>query len=115
MAESQGSIKLATMYARVSNNDHGAILAQLDHMRRQAEKYGLEPSIQFTDMNGSRAEFDWMMAQATSANPPFRHILVYNNSRFSRSLKDWQRWRAELEANGVRVISIKEPLASDPM
>ena len=56
-----------------------------------------------------------MMAQATSENPPFRRILVYDYSRFSRSIKDWQRWRAELEANGVRVISIKEPLASDPV
>ena len=46
MAESQEGIR-AAMYARVSNNDHGAIMAQLDHMRRQAEKYGLEPSIRF--------------------------------------------------------------------
>ena len=79
MAESQERIK-AALYARVSDDDHGAIQAQLDHMRRQAEEYGLEPSIQFTDMNGSRAEFDWMMAQATSANPPFQRILVFGQS-----------------------------------
>ena len=113
MAESQERIK-AALYARVSNDDHGAIQAQLDHTRRQAEEYGLEPSIQFTDMNGSREEFDWMMAQATSEHPPFQRILVYARSRFSRRVENWKAWNAELEANGVRVISIKEPLPSDP-
>ena len=112
MAESQEGIR-AAMYARVSNNDHGAIMAQLDHMRRQAEEDGLEPVSHFTDMNGSREEFDWMMAQATSENPPFQGIIVYARSRFSRRVEDWKAWKAELEANDVRVISIEEPHASD--
>ena len=114
MAETQERTKIA-LYARVSNDDYEGIQAQLDRMRSHAEKVGLEPAIQFTGMNGSRQEFDWMMAQATSENPPFRWILVYDYSRFSRSMKDWQRWRAELEANGVQVISIEELTDNTPV
>ena len=104
MAESQESIKMA-LYARVSTDDRKGIQAQLDRMRRQAGEDGLEPVSHFTDMNGSREEFDWMMAQATGENPPFQGIMVYDISRFSRSVPDWKEWMAELEANGVRVIS----------
>ena len=44
-----------------------------------------------------------MMAQATSENPPFQRILIYNNSRFSRSVERLGlSGRAELEANGIR-------------
>ena len=80
----------AALDARVSNDDHGAIQAQLHHMRRHAEKIGMEPSIQFTDMNGNREEFDWMMAQATSENPPFQRILIYNNSRSAAPRTPWR-------------------------
>ena len=53
MAETQERTKIA-LYARVSNDDYEGIQAQLDRMRSHAEKVGLEPAIQFTDMNGSR-------------------------------------------------------------
>ena len=114
MTELREGTKVA-LYARVSTDDRKGIQAQLDRMRRQAEEDGLEPVSHFTDMNGSREEFDWMMAQATSENPPFQGIMVYDISRFSRSVQDWKKWMAEVEANGVRVISIEEPLASDPV
>ena len=113
-AESQERIK-AALYARVNNDDHGAIQAQLEHMKMGAERHGLEPVSHFTDMNGSREEFDWMMAQATSDNPPFQGIIVYDYSRFSRSVQDWKKWMAELEANGVRVISIEELTDNTPV
>ena len=35
-----------------------------------------------------------MMAQATSDNPPFQAIMVYDISRFSRSVGDLKRWTA---------------------
>ena len=69
MTELREGTKVA-LYARVSTDDRKGIQAQLDRMRRQAEEGGLEPVSHFTDMNGSREEFDWMMAQATSENPP---------------------------------------------
>ena len=69
MTELREGTKVA-LYARVSTDDRKGIQAQLDRMRRQAEEDGLEPVSHFTDMNGSREEFDWMMAQATSENPP---------------------------------------------
>ena len=114
MTELREGTKVA-LYARVSTDDRKGIQAQLDRMRRQAEEGGLEPVSHFTDMNGSREEFDWMMAQATSENPPFQGIIVYARSRFSRRSEDWEAWNAELEANGVRVISIKEPTDNTPV
>ena len=114
MTELREGTKVA-LYARVSTDDRKGIQAQLDRMRRQPEEDGLEPVSHFTDMNGSREEFDWMMAQATSENPPFQGIMVYARSWFSRRVEDWKAWKAELEANGVRVISVKEPLTSDPV
>ena len=109
MTELREGTKVA-LYARVSTDDRRAIQAQLDRMRRHAEEAGWEPVSHFTDMNRSRDEFDWMMAQATSENPPFQGIIVYARNRFSRRSADWEAWNAELEANRVRVISIKEPI-----
>ena len=114
MTELREGTKVA-LYALVNNNDRKGIQAQLEHMKMGAERHGLEPVSHFTDMNGSREEFGWMMAQATSDNPPFQGIMVYDISRFSRSVQDWKRWMAELEANGVRVISIEELTDNTPV
>ena len=113
MTELQEGIKVA-LYARAATDDPSGIQAQLENLRIRAERHGLEPVSHFTDMHGSREEFDWMMMQATSENPPFQVIMVYDISRLSRSLKDLIRWTAQLEANGVRVISTEEPVDNNP-
>ena len=90
MTELREGTKVA-LYARVSTDDRKGIQAQLDRMRRQAEEDGLEPVSHFTDMNGSREEFDWMMAQATSENPPFQGIMVYDIAAGSHGrVQDWK-------------------------
>ena len=68
------------LYARdssVNQEEHAArsLQAQLDAMRNYAEGNHMRPVSHFVDKSGSREEFNWMMAQATSDNPPFRTIL----------------------------------------
>ena len=52
------------LYARHSGQDEGSIQTQLEAMRSHAEENGLEVVREYTDQNGSRAQFDEMMAEA---------------------------------------------------
>ncbi len=114
MTELQEGTNVA-LYARTATDDPRGIQAQLENLMMRAERHGLEPVSQFTDMHGSREEFDRMMTQATNENPLFQAIMVHDISRFTRSLKDWTKWTAELEANGVRVIYTEEPVDNTPV
>ena len=62
------------LYARTSGKDkeaQRAVEAQLNEMRDHAGQNNMDPVNHFVDEHGSREEFDWMMAQVTSDNPPF--------------------------------------------
>ena len=54
-------------------------------MRDYAEGNHMRPVSHFIDKHGGREEFDWMMAQATSDNPPFRTVLIYTFDRLTWS------------------------------
>ena len=102
------------LYTRNSSTNQGeeanrSLQAQLDAMRNYAEEHHMRPESHFVDRSGSREEFDWMMAQATSDNPPFRTILVYSFNRLTRSGNELWAILEELTANGLEVISIREP------
>ena len=88
-----------------------AVEAQLTALRDYAERNRFHPVNHFVDTGGSREEFDWMMAQATSDNPPYRTILIYSYNRLSRSNSEITSLLAELSANGLTVTSITEPEA----
>ena len=81
MAETQERIKTA-LYARVYNDDYESILAPLERLRTLAEENGLETVLSFYDINGGRQDFDLMMRYGTEMEPPFRKILVLNQSQF---------------------------------
>ena len=80
--------------------------AQLGRMREYAGQNGMHPVSHFVDKHGSREEFDWMMAQATGDNPPFRTVLVYSFSRLTRSASELKALLGELEVNGLELISV---------
>ena len=94
------------LYARVSGQDEESIQTQLGAMRPHMEEHGLEVVREYADQPGSRAQFDQMMAEAAGENLPFRQILVYDLSRFSRSMREFQEHRPKLEENGVTLTSI---------
>lgn len=70
MTELRKGNKVA-LYARSATDDRRGIQDQLENLKMRAERHGLEPVSRFTDMHGSREEFNWMMTQATSENTPF--------------------------------------------
>ena len=101
------------LYARSSAIDEEAAFisneAQLEAMREYAQRNGMEPVSHFVDGPGSKEEFDWMLSQATSGNPPFRIILIYSFNRLTRSAAEWSALTEETRAKGVDVISIAQP------
>ena len=83
-----------------------SLQAQLDAMRDYAEGNHMRPVSHFVDKHSSREEFDWMMAQATSDNPPFRTILVRSFNQLTRSATEMRALLEELTANGLEIIAI---------
>ena len=70
--------------------------------------YQLEIVSRYHDGVGNRADFDWMMGEATQAEPPFDFIVVYKLRNFSWSLDETVLSRARLKANGVSLVSTVE-------
>jgi DNA invertase Pin-like site-specific DNA recombinase len=112
MAETQERIKTA-LYARVYNDDYESILAPLERLRTLAEENGLETVFSFYDINGGRQEFDRMMREGTGEDPPFRKILVLNQSQFARSEEGRAECTKKLEANGVQVVCFNDNLQAE--
>ena len=106
-----GTLTPVALYARAAfghEEDVDAVDAHLDSMREYAEHNKMFPVSHFVDKFGNREEFDWMMAQATSDNPPFRTILVHSYSQLTRSVDELMTLREELKASGLELFSITE-------
>ena len=104
--------KTVALYVRISSEHEEAarpVEAQLDAIRDYAERNDMQAVSHFVDKYGSREEFDWMMAQATSDNPPFLTVMVYSLDRLTRSATELMALTEELAANGLEIISITQP------
>ena len=101
---------IAALYARDSaaGDNEDSNPAQIEIMRAFCEKNGITPGEEYSDQEGNREEFRRMMNDGTKENPPFQRILVYDMSRFSRSMEEGTECVARLEANGIRVISVAQ-------
>lgn len=86
----QKHLKLACAYARCSTDDQaGSIPAQWEALAQFAEREGFEIVERFSDDGASgttnnRLGLRGMMARAKSGQAPWRHILVWDRSRFMR-------------------------------
>ena len=98
------------LYARTSTtiqeDADQSLQAQLDAMRDYAKGNHMRPVPHFVDKHGSREKFDWMMAQATSDNPPFRTVTIYSFDRLTRSHTEMKALLEKLTANGLEIIAI---------
>ena len=63
----------------------------------------------------SRPEFQRMVKDATSDNPPFDVLVVWKLNRFARNVRDMMRYWDLLEEHGIQVISIMEPFLEGPL
>ncbi|MCI2001128.1 MAG: recombinase family protein [Clostridia bacterium] len=61
----------------------------------------------------NRPAFQHMIALARSKSHPFSVILVHKFDRFARNKEDSVIYKALLKKDGVRVISVKEPIPDD--
>ena len=69
---------------------------------------GLVASAQYEDRSGSREAFQKKMADATSEERPYTHVVVWKLMYFALMIEESIQSRDQLQAHGVRLLSIKE-------
>ncbi len=112
----------AALYARVSSDRQDvdlSIAAQLRALRDYAEKHGYLVAREYVDEAESgriadRPEFQKMLDEAAKPEAPFKEILVWKFSRFTRKREHAVAFKAMLRRRGVRVVSITEHADDSP-
>ena len=112
----------ATLYARVSSDRQDvdlSVAAQLRALRDYAEKNGYLVAREFIDEAESgriadRPQFREMIDEASRTTAPFKEILVWKFSRFTRKREHAVAFKSMLRRKGVRVVSITEHADDTP-
>ncbi len=112
----------AALYARVSSDRQDvdlSVAAQLRALRDYARENGYVVAREYVDEAESgrvddRPRFKEMIDTASNANAPFREILVWKFSRFTRKREHAVVYKSMLRRKGVRVVSITEPADDTP-
>ena len=112
----------AALYARVSSERQDvdlSVAAQLRALRDHARKNGYLVAREYVDEAESgriadRPEFRKMIDAASKTNAPFREILVWKFSRFTRKREHAVAFKSMLRRKGVRVVSITEQADDTP-
>ena len=112
----------AALYARVSSERQDvdlSVAAQLRALRDYARKNGYLVAREYVDEAESgriadRPEFRKMIDAASKTNAPFREILVWKFSRFTRKREHAVAFKSLLRRKGVRVVSITEQADDTP-
>lgn len=114
---------LTAAYIRVSTEEQGEYspAAQLAEIKAFAQKNGycIPEGWIFTDegISGRKAQnrpaFQRMIRLARRKNSGLQCILVHKYDRFTRSREDAVLYKSLLKKNGVKVVSVKEPIPED--
>ena len=112
----------AALYARVSSDRQDvdlSVAAQLRALRDYAEKNGYLVAREYVDEAESgriadRPEFRKMIDAASRPDSPFKEILVWKFSRFTRKREHAVAFKSMLRRKGVRVVSITEHADDTP-
>ena len=110
------------LYARVSSDRQDvdlSVAAQLRALREHADKNGCVVVREYVDEAESgrvadRPQFQEMLDEAKSPKAPFREILVWKFSRFTRKREHAVAFKSLLRRRGVRVVSITEQADDTP-
>ena len=110
------------LYARVSSERQDvdlSVASQLGALRDYAQKNGYVVAREYVDEAESgriadRPEFRKMIDAASKPNAPFREILVWKFSRFTRKREHAVAFKSMLRRKGVRVVSITEHADDTP-
>ena len=106
----------AALYARVSSDRQDvdlSVSAQLRALRDYARANGYSVAREYVDEAESgrvadRPEFRKMIEEGSQPNSPFREILVWKFSRFTRKREHAVAFKSQLRRKGIRVVSITE-------
>ena len=112
----------AALYARVSSDRQDvdlSVAAQLRALRDYAGKNGYHVAREYIDEAESgriadRPQFSKMIDEASRPEAPFKEILVWKFSRFTRKREHAVAFKSMLRRRGVRVISITEQADDTP-
>ena len=110
------------LYARVSSERQDvdlSVAAQLRALRDYAQKNGYLVAREYVDEAESgriadRPQFRNMLDEAAKPEAPFREILVWNFSRFTRKREHAVAFKSMLRRKGIRVVSITEHADDSP-
>ncbi len=110
------------LYARVSSDRQDvdlSVSAQLRALREYAKKNGYLVAREYVDEAESgriadRPQFRKMLDEASKPEAPFREILVWKFSRFTRKREHAVAFKSMLRRRGVRVVSITEQADDTP-
>ncbi len=106
----------AALYARVSSDRQdvdNSVAAQLRALRAYASKNGYMVFREYVDEAESgrvadRPEFRKMLDEAAKPKAPFKEILFWKFSRFTRKREHAVAFKSMLRRKGIRVVSITE-------
>ena len=112
----------AALYARVSSDRQDvdlSVAAQLRALRDYAQKNGYMVVREYIDEAESgriadRPQFRKMLDEAGKPQAPFREILVWKFSRFTRKREHAVAFKSMLRRKGIRVVSITEHADDTP-
>ena len=112
----------AALYARVSSDRQDvdlSVSAQLRALRDYADKNDYEVVREYVDEAESgrvmnRPEFQKMLDEAKRTEAPFKEILVWKFSRFTRKREHAVILKSMLRRKGLRVVSITEQAEDNP-
>ena len=112
----------AALYARVSSERQDvdlSVAAQMRALRDYASKNGYVVAREYVDEAESgriadRPEFRKMLDEAARTDAPFREILVWKFSRFTRKREHAVAFKSMLRKKGIRVVSITEHADDSP-
>ena len=110
------------LYARVSSDRQDvdlSVAAQLRALRDYAKKNGYLVAREYIDEAESgrvadRPQFRKMLDEASATDAPFKEILVWKFSRFTRKREHAVAFKAMLRRRGIRVVSITEHADDTP-
>ena len=112
----------AALYARVSSDRQDvdlSVAAALRALRDHAAKNGYLVAREYVDEAESgriadRPQFSRMLDEASKPEAPFKEILVWKFSRFTRKREHAVAFKSMLRRRGVRVVSITEQADDTP-
>ena len=112
----------AALYARVSSDRQDvdlSVAAQLRALRNYAERNGYLVAREYVDeaesgRTANRPQFRRMLDEAAKPEAPFKEILVWKFSRFTRKREHAVAFKAMLRRKGIRVVSITEHADDSP-